>query len=203
MTSSPYPLSREEPHREEQNVLEPNLAGTVVFAFALAAAWFSGEPAAGQLTETLHTQATLVGVGLLVSMAIDYQRGPRNLIRADIVCLLALYFLTFVEFLFPQPGFEVAAGLADIPGASRMTLLSFAGLAIGRHFGHTRDKSVVPYGKAFTLAPAHWLWMLWIATIFGYLSMLLAVNFNIIDMINAMMAPRFSQQIRRLEGAGL
>ena len=61
-------------------------------------------------------------------------RRVRNLIRTDLLMLLALYALTFLEFLFPQASFgdEVTVGGA-VTGTAAV-LVGFAGLAIGRHF---------------------------------------------------------------------
>src|SRR5260370_2817896 len=46
-----------------------------------------------------------IGVGLSLSVAVGIEAtvGLYNVIRVDILMLLSLYGLTFVEFLFPQP----------------------------------------------------------------------------------------------------
>ncbi len=162
----------------------------------LLVAWVLGDAKDGKITTVLQFQAIVVGIGLAVSAALDYQRGLRNLVRCDLVCLGSLFFLTYVEFLFPQPGFDLQASGYDLAGSSRMVLLGIGGIALGRHARFrfaTGGGAGQGTGKPPGLAINHWLWLLWVAAGFGYLSMLLAVNFNVVEMVEAMMGPRFSQ----------
>ncbi len=176
----------------EKNVLRPEWSGTFVFLAGLLLAALLGQEERDSVTSTLHVQALAVGLGLAGSVALDFRRGLRNLIRTDLVCLSALYFLTYVEFLFPQPGFDEAAETYDVLGASRLVLIAMACMAISRHFSfRSMVHTMPPSGAGFT--SKQWLWLLWIAAALGYLHMLLAVNFNIVEIIEQMMRPRFSQ----------
>ena len=44
-----------------------------------------------------------------------------------------LYGLTFLEFLFPQPGVDALVSSAAASNGTNAVLLGFAGLAVGRH----------------------------------------------------------------------
>jgi hypothetical protein len=68
-----------------------------------------------------------IGIGLSLSLAsgIEATAGIRSLIRVDILAVWALYGLTFLEFLFPQPD-------VDALMSPYAVLLGFAGLAVGR-----------------------------------------------------------------------
>jgi hypothetical protein len=186
--------------RAELNSLEPAWAGTWVLLGCLLAASVFDVEKNGSVTGTLKLQAMIVGAGLLISAATDFQRGLRNLVRADLVCLTALYFLAYVEFLFPQPGFDLAASGYNVVGASRMMLLGMGALALGRHVKLGSDHWLTATAQAQQesgLSVKHWLWLLWIAAALGYAHMLLAVNFNLVAMVEAMMGPRFTQPWQR------
>ncbi len=148
-------------------------------------------------TQVLRAQAMVLGGALLGSLALDYQVSLRNLIRVDVVCLLAFYFLTYVEFLFPQPEFDAVAQGYEIASASTMAILGIASLAVGRHadgfFADNNKRSQAGGLLANEIQPQHWLLLFWIAAGLGYLHMLLATNFNLITIIEAMMRPRFDQ----------
>lgn len=180
--------------RVEPNILQPSGVGTVILlVFLVFASMIS--PEGEGMSAALRIQAMLVGCGLTLSLGCDYLAGLRNLVRVDLVSLWALYFLTFVEFLFPQPDFHIGASGYPITGSARITLLALAGLAIGRHLplsGDSGGKRSDPR-RFGTLSAVHWLWVLAVAAAFGYLHMLMAVNFNPLAMIEAMMQPRFSQ----------
>ena len=86
------------------------MLGSVLF---LAGAWFTvgtmqGEPA----SHLAHYAAIGIGLSLLASVIVDWRDGLLNLIRADLLAILALYFLTMFEFLFKQEHFDAQA---DIP----------------------------------------------------------------------------------------
>lgn len=133
-----------------------------------------------------------VGASLVLSVAVDLQRGIRNLVRTDVMALFALYFLTFFEFLLPQTKFDQLL----VPGSVRAGCLAcvwgFAGLAVGRHltfFGHGQFASLFerPVSTSFIIK------LYWFCFAVGYFYMLLAVNFNPIEMVSQFMGARFSQ----------
>ena len=77
--------------------------------------------------------AICMAVSLGISVAFDLRRGLRNLQRADLFAILAYYFLTLFEFLFPQPRFDSMLRPGIGRGGVRVCLVGFAGLLIGRH----------------------------------------------------------------------
>jgi len=136
--------------------------------------------------------AKIFGFALIVAIAVEGAGGVRNLLRTDIMMLIALYGLVFVEFLFPQ---DSITGLVSLQGAQTGTtaaLFGFAGIALGRHFAvrfgsrpsprPMRDLSNKGLIKLFILVAA-----------LGYLHILLAVHFDIFEAIRQMSLPRFSQ----------
>lgn len=136
--------------------------------------------------------AVLVGGALFLAVLIEARSGPRSLLRADILMLLALYGLTFVEYLFPQPG--VANGLTAQAARDGTTavLLGFAGLAVGRHFA-PRPRGVSPVLTAVHLRPGTFAFIFFGAFFVGYFHKLWAVNFDPVALVSAMLEPRFSQ----------
>jgi hypothetical protein len=122
--------------------------------------------------------------------------GVRNLVRADLMAIFAFYFLTFYEFLFPQPNFNNMVDLKSAHLAMFCVELGFAGLLIGRHL-------VRPKKQPFSYTLTHEIPAIWIVSIFwacvfvGYLHMLIAVDFNIFEMLSDFMDARFSQPWQR------
>jgi hypothetical protein len=143
-------------------------------------------------------RAASVGVGLSLACSfwIEAKRGWLNLLRADLVALVALYFLTFFEFLVPQPTFDVLVPEARLirPGIYA-GLLGFAMLAIGRHF-------VSPRLERWRLVevelpPGSLLFLFWLSFALGYFHMLLAVNFNPVEMVSYFFKGRFDAPWQR------
>ena len=110
------------------------LVGLIITAFAMA------NSVGRYSSELAHTTAVGVLVTLLASFAFEARGGLKNLIRPDLVGILALYYLTLYEFLFPQPYFD--KNMRD-PHAVYLALwaviIGFIGIFIGRH--------LVPRGK--------------------------------------------------------
>lgn len=192
-------MRRAIPHLTKDNGgdLSPSVGGTMVILFGCGFAALM-QPEAGQSpTEVLRVQAMVIGVSLLGSLALDYQVSLRNLIRVDVVSLLAFYFLTYVEFLFPQPDFDAVAQGYQIASASAMVILGIASLAVGRHaniyFAENKSRAQLGGLLGNQIQTEHWLLLFWIAAGMGYLHMLLATNFNIMAIVEAMMRPRFDQ----------
>jgi hypothetical protein len=162
------------------------LLGLVITAFAIS----SG----GQLpSEIARTAAYGVGYTLLASFAFEARSGLKNLVRADLMGVLALYYLTLYEFLFPQPYFDQA--LVHSALAYRgvwAVILGFVGLFIGRHL---LPRGKQPFQNIMTRAvPTSWLLgIFWGSMILGYFHILLSVDFNIPLMVDYMMRPRFEQ----------
>ena len=122
----------------------------------------------------------------------DLQRGLRNLVRADLFSLLAFYFLTLFEFLFPQANYDTLVTAHATVKAVVICLWAFAGLAMGRHFVKARPQ---PFRRILTtpISSGRMMALFLGCTLFGYMHMLVAVNFNVFDMVDAFIGPRFSQ----------
>lgn len=163
------------------------LLGLVITAFAIV-------NAASQRSSNLaHIAAIGVGCTLLASFAFEARGGVRNLVRADLMGNIAFYYLTLYEFLFPQPAFDVE--MSDIKAtylALWALLIGFAGLFIGRHL---LPRGRQPFERIMT-GPVNprWLIAIYAGCFFlGFLNMLIAVKFDLADLVDAMTRPRFDR----------
>lgn len=137
--------------------------------------------------------ARVFGGALILALVVEARGGPRNLLRTDILMLVALYALVFLEFLFPQESF---AGHVSPNGARTGTtaaLIGFAGIALGRHVAW----NVQPRPPRRDLTPRRMIQLFVLVAALGYLHILLAVHFDIFDAIRQMSWPRFSQSWAR------
>ncbi len=173
---------------------KPDFNGTLA---ALTGITITGLMLTGALPSTLGRVAAIgTALSLLLSVLMDFRAGPRNLIRADMMAILAFYFLTLFEFLFPQPMFDQMIDVRTTHEALLVVLLGFAGLLVGRHLVHVRHQ---PFSETLTREVPHF-WMIlifWACFLIGYLHMLVAVDFNVSDMVFYFMEPRFSQPWQR------
>jgi hypothetical protein len=184
-TESPIP-ENEPPHAE--------IAGTVAALIALATTSLT---MTGDTSASLARYAAIGGaVAIGLSVAFDARKSLQNLIRADVMAIAALYFLTFFEFIFPQPNFEQLIGVRSTHAGLNAVFVGMAGLLIGRHLWRPKTQ---PFVRTLTReVPARWLLrLLWISFALGFLHQLLAVNFNVMEWVDLMMAPRFSQPWQR------
>src|SRR6266568_1229155 len=85
----------------------------------------------GDAVSVFSVAAIGVGVSLSFAIAIETRSGLYSVIRADILMLVALYALTLLEFLFPQPDLGAVVSAATARNGTEAVLLGFAGLAIG------------------------------------------------------------------------
>jgi oligosaccharide repeat unit polymerase len=138
-----------------------------------------------------------VGLTLLIAILIEASSGVRALIRVDFLVFLSLFGLTLLEFLFRQPDVEGMVGPAAASDGTNAVLVAYGGLAIGRHFVPIKQNSL--QGTAIVAdLPASSVFMVFIVvTVFGYLHIFLAVNFDIFEAIQQMLWPRFSQSWSR------
>lgn len=186
-----YPPRRAATAPLGDEVPRANGTGTIiaVVCCALTAVFLSGaEPSDLGRFASLGT-----GLGLAISVFLDFRAGGvRNLIRADLMALIAFYFLTYFEFLFPQSGFDAAV----TPESTRLGIyavqLGFAGVMMGRHLYQPRQR---PLRQLLTTeVPAGvLLGIFWSCVVVGYFHMLLAVNFDVAKMLKAFMDARFTQ----------
>lgn len=163
---------------------------TIVVLIALIAAAVSAL-VAGTADQAFRYSAVLLGAGLALATTIEGQAGLRNIVRVDLFMLAVLYLLTFFEFLLPQAPIDGRVSLAAAQTAVFATLVGFAGIAVGRHvFPPNRP---LPRQVNFRVSPRLTMTLLLGCAFLGYLYMLVAVNFDVIEMINQMSRPRFSQ----------
>ena len=172
----------------------PQIAGSVLFLLGLFSTWFflNGK----QPSDIARAGSIGVGLSIMASAWVDLRLGFRNLVRTDLMAILALYFLTLFEFLFSQKGFDVLNTLTPTHNAVIACLCGFAGLVIGRHLPRLRKQ---PLGYLVTTpVPRSWLlFVFWSCVVLSYFHMLLAVNFNAVKMLLWFMEPRFSQPWQR------
>jgi len=132
-----------------------------------------------------------IGLSLVTATAVEARAGVRELIRVDILTLWALYGLTFLEFLFPQPDVE---GIVSPDVATKgvvAAILGFAGIVIGRHFVPSRHKTSTVFFA--DVSPRNIFTLFVLAAAVGYLHILLSVNFDVFEMFRQMALPRFEQ----------
>jgi oligosaccharide repeat unit polymerase len=142
------------------------------------------------------TAACGVGLTLAGAILIEATSGIRSLIRIDLLMFLALYGLTLLEFLFPQSEVDGLVSPTASTNGTYAVLVAFAGLAIGRHLVPIRD-SLRRNSAIVELRPSSVLFVFLVVTFFGYLHILLAVHFDILEAIRQMLLSRFSQSWTR------
>lgn len=174
-----------------QDFPQPDLTGTILtlLGFGITAVRLSGEMA----SEIGRSASIGVLASIAVSLACDVRaRGVKNLIRADVMAILALYFLTLFEFLFPQPEFDLMLSRDSARSASLAVLLGFAAVIVGRHFVWAKRQ---PFAHTLTREiPTAWIVAIfWACALIAYAHMLLAVKFDIREMVHYFMEPRFTQ----------
>jgi len=172
-----------------------NVQGTVMALVCLAV---TALVAHGNLPSTL-SRASAIGtlLGIVLSIIADLRKGGlRNLIRADLMAILAFYFLTLFEFLFPQPNFDEMSDLHTTHFAIMGVYLGFLGLFVGRHLIHPKKQ---PFARTLTHdIPAVWMvGIFWFCFIVGYLHMFIAVDFDVLEMLRQFAEPRFTQPWQR------
>ncbi len=160
---------------------------TAIIVVGLALTWVA-LPATDS-EAVFDTAAIGVGISLAAATVVEAFAGVRALIRTDNLMLWVFYALTLLEFLFPQPGVSGGVGTDAATRGTGIVLLAFFGMAVGRHLVSTRANPVAPVD----LKPGHLFGLFVFAFLVGYLHIFLAVNFNLIEMLEQMARPRFSQ----------
>lgn len=135
--------------------------------------------------------APVVATGLALAIWVEAQAGLRNLMRVDLFMLLVLFLLTFFEFILPQDTITHRVSLGPAQTAVQATLLGFAGITIGRHAFPARHP--LPERMEFQVSRRATMTLLIGSALIGYLYMLIAVRFDIFEMIYQMSRPRFTQ----------
>lgn len=167
-----------------QNQLTSSFVLLVATAFATMAA--GGETPA----DYLRLPAIVIGIGIAFAALAESQGNLRNLVRADWIAIVALYGLTLVEFLFEQPDFNQRSTMLETERALFLFSLGFLGIVFGRHLYVGRSGTGFHVSE---LSPKLMLMAFWIVVPLGFAAELWAVKFNVVEMIDAQMGPRFSQ----------
>lgn len=186
--------------RSQSFIPSPTKAGTTALLAGVAFAFVTINP--NDLPSEMAQQvAYFVGGGLALSLWFDSTRGWSNLFRTDLVCLSGLYFFTLLEFLYPQEDFNKALTSEQTVGALHILLIGFAGLSIGRHFSLL--KPVPKKWLDFRDVPDKALFrMFLISALLGYYYLLSTVDFDVLEAMDEMQGPRFSQPWSRGQYGG-
>jgi hypothetical protein len=134
-----------------------------------------------------------IGAALAMGLGIFLEaRGVRSLIRVDLLMLVALFGLTLVEFFFPQEELmDVVTAQSATHGVEAL-FIGFCGLIIGRNFA-PRSRAIGASAALVPWSPTTLFRIYIVLLCLGYLNMLWAVGFNPVELVNQMLAPRFSQ----------
>jgi oligosaccharide repeat unit polymerase len=146
----------------------------------------------GSPLETFTYATNGAAVALVLSLAIELRNGLRAMLRTDIVMLLSLFGLTFLEFLIPHKEFfefDVSAQAAT--DGSLAVLVGFIGIAIGRLFFPLALPTRVE--RNIEISPTTMFRLYLLVFFLGYLHIFLAVKFDVFEAIRQMTLPRFSQ----------
>ncbi len=141
-------------------------------------------------TELARAYAYWTAVGLLLSGLLDLGGGLRNLLRVDLLCLAALFFLTLAEFFLPQPLFESWHTVASVEPALRLVAWCIIAIAVGRHF--VPPSRVQARWLQFGEIPVGQLVILFFAALaLGTLHIWLAIGLNPAAFWEEVTGPRF------------
>lgn len=156
---------------------------------------------ANDAVEVFSLPAPILAGALALALVIEGRAGLRNLVRVDLFMLGVLYLLTFLEFLVPLPDLTGRVSMEGAQTAVLATLLGFAGIAIGRHAYPAK----LPLQRVvrFRVTPRTTILLFTGSAVLGHLYMLLAVNFDIAEMIYQVGQPRFTQPWTRGRLGGL
>lgn len=169
----------------------PNAASTGLIIVGLLGGYFTMLQGSTP-SETAGRAAWMVAATLVVSMGLEVRSNWKAILRPDVICLAALFFLTLFEFLFPQPLFDSLAVESSTITSITLCLIAFGSIAIFRHFAPPTPGTLVTMLTRPT-PPNVMLGIFWFSFFFGFLYMLLAVGFNFATLIEQMMGARFSQ----------
>src|SRR4051794_18673041 len=160
---------------------------TLIMVLGLAVSWLALPSTDSE--SIFDTAAIGVGIALASATAVEAFAGVRALIRTDNLMLWVFYGLTLLEFLFPQPDVNSSVSVDAATLGTGVVLFGFFGMVVGRHLVLPGSNSNAPVD----FKPSHLFGLFMFAFIAGYLHIFLAVNFNLIEMVEQMARPRFSQ----------
>ena len=167
---------------------ERKLLATAVIIVGLALCILmlpSGEP-----LEIFRFGAYFVGLTLALAFLVQASGGLKSLLEPDTVMLFTLYFLTYAEFLLPNLRVLRHCSTGGAISASELVMLSFGGLAVGRHLPIFSAKKLAS-AKFPEASPRVIFWLFIAFSFFGYLYVLLSVHFDPTQLWSKMWDPRF------------
>jgi oligosaccharide repeat unit polymerase len=170
--------------------IRPSGNATALFLVGLATTLVAAEGTTP--TELAHEYALGVAASFAASLLADYRRDLRNLVRADLMAIASLYFLTLFEFLGPQPIFNTLVNMDEVRPALAACIAGFAGLAIGRHVSPQPGRNLQRLLRR-EVSPKLMISLFTIAVVGGYFNMLFSVGFDFFAMLHWITAPRFTQ----------
>lgn len=171
--------------------IRPTGQGTIVILVSCLIAYFFSFMEA-QPSRVAQIVAVCLLAGISISFLLDWRLGIRNLLRVDVFAFLALYFLSYFEFLFPQGHFDVLVNPDDVLPGIHVTLIGFAALAVGRHIRLGSGNHLAFVGK-INLHRRYIVLIYFAAFFFSHLHMWVAVDFNPVVWIDELMGPRFAR----------
>jgi hypothetical protein len=167
---------------------DPTATGIWIMGLMVSYLFVSGQTP----TQVASRGAILLAGIFALSTGVEIWRNWKAILRPDIVAFAALYALTFLEFLLPQPAVNSMLSADSMHRAVGLGYLAFGAMAIGRHMAPPASKYLEGLVQRPT-PPRVLLTVFWISFILGTLYMFLAVSFNPIAVIDRSMGPRFSQ----------
>jgi hypothetical protein len=175
---------------EVANVPKASPIGTQIalIGIALTAIFVTGKTP----TDLGRFAAIGVGISLLCSIGFDLKRGVQNVIRADLMAILAFYFLTLFELLFTQDEFNNLTNVKATHKAVLIVLTGMAALLVGRHLARPKSQ---PFSYTLTreVPPGWMITIYWAAFTIGFSYMFMAVDFSLSRVFEGFTGPRFSQ----------
>jgi hypothetical protein len=176
---------------ESNEKVHPTVPGTIVILASCMLGFFLSFQQVEPSVMARSVSYSLLA-GLVISFILDWRFGLRNLIRVDVFALLAFYFLTFFEFLFPQSKFDYLVVGSDVVIAVHLTLIGTAAFVIGRHFDILPQRWLGFIGE-IEMRRSDLLAIYFGAFILSCLPMWLAVEFDPVVWYDELMSPRFGR----------
>jgi hypothetical protein len=176
--------------RKSANGVHPSPAASATLLFACLIAFAITYQEA--LPSTLARQISWVWLGAIGgSLLLESRKGVRFLLRSDLLAILALYFLLYFEFLFPQTHFDTLVVGAEAASAMRSTQWGLAAFVLGRHLP-LQSHSLSAASRVY-LGTGAYMGMLVIAFMLSHLPMLTAVGFDLRQLWHELLGPRFGR----------
>lgn len=140
--------------------------------------------------------AFLMLIGLALSDFIELKVNFNSIFRADLVFIHALYLLLFFEFLFPQDTIPYDVTPTGAQEGVFASIIAFLAFVIGRQLIPINNFGIRSVDVR-SINRNQLLFIFLFAAFFGFLHMLLAVRFDVMQMTRELLQPRFTQSWTR------